>query len=98
RTTRPELRYGQGGYTIVDLFSGCGGMSAGVVSALHDMGHGVQISLAVDQDPHAVAVLQRNFPTAPALQADVADYFDGDLNGRITPKERETRRLVPEAP
>jgi DNA (cytosine-5)-methyltransferase 1 len=62
------------------------------------MGHGVQISLAVDQDPHAVAVLQRNFPTAPALQADVADYFDGDLNGRITPKERETRRLVPEAP
>lgn len=53
--------------TVVDLFSGCGGMSMGFRMA------GWQPVCAVDADEDAVATYHRNFPKAEAIRADVTD-------------------------
>src|SRR5262245_6739565 len=64
RATRPDFEHGAGPLSIVDLFSGCGGMTLGFAHAAHRAGFGIEAPLAIDLDPHAVAVFKKNFPTA----------------------------------
>jgi DNA (cytosine-5)-methyltransferase 1 len=52
--------------TVVDLFSGCGGLSAGFRRA------GFAVRLGAERDPVPLATFARNFPEAVALPADLA--------------------------
>jgi DNA (cytosine-5)-methyltransferase 1 len=62
---------------VFDFFSGCGGTSAGLRAA------GMDISLAIDNDPIAASTYQLNFPEATFLQRDIRELSPADLEPRL---------------
>jgi DNA (cytosine-5)-methyltransferase 1 len=90
-TVRPKYEEGSGEITLVDLFSGCGGMALGVAHAAHLRGRSVRVPLAIDEDEDAIGVFRDNFANADCRRADVCDWFDGALDDRLTKTERQTR-------
>ena len=57
----------------IDLFCGCGGISAGLRSA------GFKVQAGADVDAKGLATFQHNFPEACALNVDLARYTPGQL-------------------
>lgn len=74
---------------VVDLFSGCGGMTLGLWEAARRASLRLDIALAVDSSPNFVRVLASNFPESRAVAADVAALFDGELG--TNPSAQESR-------
>lgn len=64
----------EGTVRVVDLFCGCGGMSAGLREACLRTGLGFDVALAVDSDQVASNVFRDNF--GRCATADVAKIFD----------------------
>ncbi|MFS0853295.1 DNA cytosine methyltransferase [Microbacterium sp. 179-I 3D4 NHS] len=65
---------------IVDLFSGCGGITLGLAQACLAADSALEIALAVDFEPLATLVFKENFPFAGRIEtAPVETFFDGDL-------------------
>lgn len=79
---------------VVDLFSGCGGITLGCVLAAHDLGRSVEIPLAVDFDAAAVACYKANFPQADARCADITTMLESDWQAKLTRAELELRKEV----
>jgi DNA (cytosine-5)-methyltransferase 1 len=77
---------------VVDLFSGCGGLSLGLQEACRALGRGFEVPLAVDADPVAADCYAANFPGAKVRKQDVCDIFDGRLDASLTLAERKTRK------
>lgn len=63
--------------TAVDLFCGCGGISAGFNDA------GFRILLGADINPHALRTFHRNFPDALAVEADLAELDPRTLLAKL---------------
>lgn len=61
---------------FVDVFSGCGGLSAGVKLAGESAGYDVSPCCAVDLSKSALSVYGQNFETASTVQADIYDVID----------------------
>lgn len=57
----------------VDLFSGAGGSSAGLLAA------GFEVTLAVENDPRAAKAYQLNFPEAIVLERDIRELHGSEL-------------------
>ena len=55
---------------VLDLFSGCGGISLGFKLA------GFNISGGVDIDPDSVKTFQKNFPKSKAICESLLEYSD----------------------
>jgi len=60
-------------YTVISLFSGCGGSSLGYRWA------GFKELLAIDFDSHACKVFHLNFPDIPIQQKDIAQISGEDI-------------------
>lgn len=88
---RPDFESGDGPLTVVDLFSGCGGLSLGAAQAANARGLAVNIPLAVDFDDAPIAVLKANFPDAGAEVGLVESYFNGVEGSAPTPEERSIK-------
>ena len=84
---RPKLR-------IVDLFSGCGGMSLGVAEAAYKAERGASVVLALDNDEDAHRTFVANFPRANAHASKVEAWFNGALGRSPTKVEAQTRTAV----
>lgn len=67
---------------IVDLFSGCGGMTLGASEALRHNGLTFKISLAVDSNAAALGVYRRNFDVSSQ------DLYCGDINEIVSVRQR----------
>jgi DNA (cytosine-5)-methyltransferase 1 len=63
--------------TLLDLFSGCGGLALGSKNA------GFTTSLAVDIDPILSSSFPVNFPATPFLHADVSTLTAANLRSRL---------------
>lgn len=63
--------------TIIDLFSGCGGMSWGLHKA------GFHVIAGVDQWDRALETFQQNHPTACAIKADIASLDPNSVMKRL---------------
>jgi DNA (cytosine-5)-methyltransferase 1 len=87
-TARPKFEDSDPSIRVVDLFSGCGGLSLGLAEAARRRGMATEIALAVDIDPTASGTFQRNFPEAVVKSDDVGDLFDGELGKDLTAVER----------
>jgi DNA (cytosine-5)-methyltransferase 1 len=85
---RPVFEAGESTVTLVDLFSGCGGLSLGVAQACHERNMSLDIRLAADLDPAAVGVFQTNFPKAVTAHTDVDYILSGQLGDEPTDRER----------
>lgn len=92
---RPAFDKGSGVTRIVDLFAGCGGISLGLAQASRAAGRALQIALAVDFEPLATAVYERNFPFVERVEtAPVEALFDGELGEAPTFVEQRTAASV----
>jgi len=63
--------------TLLDLFSGCGGLTLGSKKA------GFTTELAVDIDPILSSSFGQNFPAVPFLEADVTSLTSGRLKALL---------------
>lgn len=95
RKTRPEYETEERAVRVVDLFSGCGGLSLGVAEAARRLGLGTQIALAVDIDKDATSVFRLNFPNANIRSSDISTLFDGGIGAEPTHDERKLQTAAP---
>ena len=93
-TVRPSYEQGENEVTMVDLFSGCGGMALGIAYAAYLKGHAIRIPLAIDIDEGAVEVFRDNFRSAGCEPGDVCDWFAPAFEDALTAMERKARTLV----
>lgn len=82
---------------VVDLFSGCGGMTLGAIEAARSLGYDVEVVLAMELDEQIQKIYDSNFSSKlVTLRADVSHRFDGALGKPLTFREQKTRREVGE--
>lgn len=95
-TARPSYEQLPDPIVIVDLFSGCGGLTLGLAEAARRESRGIDVALAMDFDPEIRKVYARNFPKAnvPEERAAVEERFDGELGAKSTQTERDTTRDI----
>ena len=80
---------------IVDLFSGCGGMTLGVEEAARRIGRTLDVRLAVEQDHDIASTYAKNFSPAQGEGRQLAESWFGKLPARpLSFAERRTRKLV----
>lgn len=84
----PECQGGRGRVSIVDLFSGCGGMTAGAVEACRALELKARPVLAVDTDQAARRVYSMNYPQADLSRVDISQVLPGDPGQRTSAEER----------
>lgn len=73
---------------VVDLFSGCGGMTLGVQEAARGLGRGADAVLAADLHRDSLDIYADNFSPAFAADSPIEAYLDGDLGDPFTESER----------
>jgi DNA (cytosine-5)-methyltransferase 1 len=84
--------------SLVDLFSGCGGLSVGIREACRALGHRLSVRLANDIDRGALAVYAHNLSPEFHVSKDVKVLFNGKLGRKVTIGETNTLdqfQLVP---
>lgn len=94
RKRRPDFESGERTLALVDLFSGCGGLTLGVAQAAHAADIALDVRLAVDCAPAPLRIYQSNFPPAKTRLAAIEDLFDGELGSRPTTHERTLKSSV----
>jgi len=85
---RPKGDYNRGTIKMVDLFSGTGPMSLGVVEAGRATGIDVRPVFAIDFVKDAADNYKRNFPECRVENADINDFINGEL-GDFPSKEEQ---------
>lgn len=88
---RPRWEEGLRCISVVDLFSGCGGLSLGILEGARRCSRGAYLALAVDNDPSALAVLSATFGGALGRTA-LAD-LSRELASPGRPVARRERKL-----
>ncbi|MBU6330546.1 MAG: DNA cytosine methyltransferase [Acidobacteria bacterium] len=73
---------------VVDLFSGCGGLSVGAREAALSLGLAFVPALAVDFEPTAAEVFGKNFSGGRVIVGDVAEIFDSPVGNKLSAAER----------
>lgn len=72
----------------IDFFSGCGGTCAGFRSS------GIEILLALDNDPEACATFEANFRNAKSLCADIRDVVPTDIQPFVVSGREAGKHLL----
>jgi DNA (cytosine-5)-methyltransferase 1 len=93
RSTRaPDVSAALGRLRILDLFSGCGALTLGIVEACRALQlEGVPV-FGVDTNAIALDVYKANFPTAETRTTSVTELLDRNSGERLSTNERELRR------
>ena len=86
-TWRDEIR-------MVDLFSGTGPMTLGIVEAGRATGINVIPVFAIDFERNAAMNYSYNFPKCDVVNDDILNYVDGELGEPITKAETDTLNMV----
>lgn len=74
---------------VVDLFSGCGGLSLGLQEAGRRNGIPVKLTLAIDNEQQALSVLKDNlFPDA-TMTVDLGEILAPDVDAEVSESEAE---------
>lgn len=92
---RPSSPVGRRPIGIVDLFSGCGGMTLGVMEAVRQIGRSSQVRLAVEANASIAAAYAANFaPLNGSHASRIESWFDRSPSRALSTKERATRACV----
>ena len=73
---------------VVDLFSGCGGLSLGAQVASRALGMGFKSLMAIDNDVDILEIYKSNLEPERAIKCDVETVVDGTLGAGFTPEEK----------
>lgn len=79
---------------MVDLFSGTGPMTLGVVEAGRATGTNVIPVFAIDFERSAAVNYANNFPNCNVVNDDILKYVDGEIGEPATEAERNTLNMV----
>ncbi len=79
---------------MVDLFSGTGPMTLGVVEAGRATGINVKPVFAIDFERNAALNYAYNFPTCNVVNDDILNYVNGELGSPTTEAEKNTLNMV----
>jgi DNA (cytosine-5)-methyltransferase 1 len=79
---------------IVDLFSGCGGLSLGAQEACFSLGRRPEFVLAADSDAVALAVYRRNFQPQEVVETSIETVVDGEIGSPATASEIALRKSI----
>ncbi len=91
RTTSGALR----ALRVVDLFSGCGGLTLGVEAAATDLGMALDVRLVAERDRNVAAVFADNFRiSAHRMFSCVEDCFDQRTGASLSTREQRARSLA----
>lgn len=83
------------GVRLVDLFSGCGGMTLGATEAARSMEMAAEVVLAMELRDQIRAVYDANFDSnIRERRGDVRERFDGDVSASLTSSEKATIKEV----
>jgi DNA (cytosine-5)-methyltransferase 1 len=74
---------------VVDLFSGCGGLSLGIAEACRALEIGFKPVLALDFDSDALSLFERNFNPTLAFAASAESLIDGEIGAPTTVSENQ---------
>jgi len=79
--------------SLVDLFSGCGGLSLGVWEAMRSHGYSINIQMALDISSYALEVYQNNFKLSDSkvVNDDIAALLDGTFGKKLNKVEAKLR-------
>jgi DNA (cytosine-5)-methyltransferase 1 len=80
--------------SVVDLFSGCGGMTIGLAEAARMSRTAIRVALAADSDEHVLDIFKQNFPDANAQVHDISELFDGRIGLVPTCREKAVQEQV----
>lgn len=78
---------------VIDLFSGCGGLSLGVKEAAEALGYQPIFLCGADQDKTALEVYRRNLKAKSTTTKDIADLVDFDI-WQTNPEDPSTCTFV----
>lgn len=92
--TRPEFEAGAAALRLVDLFSGCGGLTLGAAQAASSAGVAIEVPLAVDSDADAAAVYSVNFPKANLCRNSVDQLFRSRIGLSLSKVETDLAESV----
>ena len=84
-----KRRMGEAKFSVVDMFSGCGGLSLGVYEACSSLGMEFNCIDAIDVDSTCLDVYSRNFVDSDVSCENAAGLFDGELESSPTVNERD---------
>lgn len=76
---------------MVDLFSGCGGLSVGVAEACRALGVKIEPLLAVDIDRTAIEVYQRNIRAKRVTSDPIETILDSELGAPLSETEQRLK-------
>lgn len=97
RGAAPPASKGREKVRLVDLFSGCGGLSLGVREAARSVGRRFDARLAVERESSIARTYAKNFsPACGAEASEVEAWFDRPISEPASLVERRTRRRVGE--
>jgi DNA (cytosine-5)-methyltransferase 1 len=73
----PNYSHGTDPVVLIDLFSGCGGLTYGALEGLRRIGRGGQLALAVDHDPVPLQVLSKTLgePLSRFREVDLGEVL-----------------------
>lgn len=91
---KPAAPTGPANVRIVDLFSGCGGMSLGVMEAARALGRRFEAVLAADIDSAALEVYSHNLTPSLTRSEPLERLFEGSFESSLSRKEEEIREQV----
>lgn len=85
--SRPPIGARKRTVRVVDLFSGCGAMSLGIWEASRAVGARMVPVMALDSNPAALDVYEKNFPGVWVVSAAVESILDGTLGSPASSAE-----------
>jgi DNA (cytosine-5)-methyltransferase 1 len=93
RKAAPRFNHDSADLRLFDLFSGCGGLSAGLLLAAMELRIDVGVALAVERDDAPATVYEAN--TGAAVdRLEVERLIDGRLGAALTPSEKALKKRV----
>lgn len=81
-------------FRVVDLFSGCGGLSLGIDEAIRATGRNPVSALALDMNQDAIEVYRRNFNPEVSLADPITSVVDRAVGDPASPVESDFRAMA----
>ena len=95
RKDRPTFAGSDAEFRLFDLFSGCGGLTVGLLLAAQELEIDLGVALAVEREQAPADVYEAN-TGATVDRVDIESLLDGELGGALTSTEKTLRRRVGE--
>jgi DNA (cytosine-5)-methyltransferase 1 len=94
-TVSADLENAAPAVKIIDLYSGCGGMTLGIKEALKANGYKTEIQLAVDTDAPALKIYKTNFGgNADAIKnIDINELVSINIGQKLDERELKTQSI-----